>query len=103
MAPSSPRTATPRAGLRTQDRPFSTTDERRLAVTELPAKSLIAAIALCIVSSARSAHAFTIQSSITEGCHENITAEVLRRVRRSQPQLAAPLATTKDDRALMQD
>ncbi len=52
---------------------------------------------------ARKAHAFTIETSVTRGCHEEVTADVLRRVREEAPQLAVPLPTTRDDRAMIDD
>jgi len=48
------------------------------------------------------AGAYTIASELTDGCHEQITSAALRRVRKDLP-TAAPLAITKDERALVDD
>ena len=63
----------------------------------------LAALAFGSMLCAQSAQAFTIQTSITSGCHEGVTEDILRNIRKSQPELGVPLATTQDDRALMED
>lgn len=50
----------------------------------------------------RLADAYTISSVLTPGCHEDITTEVLRRVRADVP-AAAALPTTRDEQALVDD
>jgi hypothetical protein len=64
----------------------------------LPA--LVAAIGVVATSSA--AHAFTIYSVITPGCHEGITSAALRAVRQDLV-AAAPLASMGDDGPLIDD
>jgi len=61
--------------------------------------SIIAAIWLF----ARSAAAFTIESSITRGCHEQVTADAWRGVRAQRPEATMPLPSSGDDQALMDD
>ena len=48
------------------------------------------------------AHAYTISSAITAGCHEKITTDALRAVRLDLP-TAAPLPADANDRALITD
>ncbi len=62
-----------------------------------------AVLLACSVLFARGAQAFTIESSVTRGCHEEVTADVLRQVRKAVPQVAMPLTTTRNDRALIED
>src|SRR5664279_1611813 len=50
----------------------------------------------------RVAHAYTISSAITTGCHEKITTEALRAVR-LQLTTAAPLPADRNERALIDD
>ncbi len=57
----------------------------------------------CVGLFTRSAHAFTIETSVTKGCHEGVTEDILRQVRKATPQLATPLPTSQDDRALIDD
>ena len=64
--------------------------------------SLIAC-ALCSLLSARPVAAYSIQTSFTHGCHEEITAQALRAARLALPDIAPPLASTGDDNALMDD
>jgi len=51
----------------------------------------------------RLAHAYTISSVISAGCHELITAKALRDVRLLQLTTAAPLPATANERALIGD
>ena len=61
----------------------------------------VAALAACLLAPAV-AHAYTIASSITDGCHESITQNALRAVRAEG--LAAAIApVTGDDAALIDD
>lgn len=48
------------------------------------------------------ADAFTIESVASEGCHERITSEALRRVR-ADVDAAPPIEPTEDEQALIQD
>ncbi len=48
------------------------------------------------------AGAYTIESVATEGCHERITAEALRRVR-SELAVAPPIEPTEDEQAMLDD
>jgi len=60
------------------------------------------AILLWLVVIPGSTAAYTISSVLTPGCHEDLTSEVLRTVRRDVPG-AAPLPLTKDEQALVDD
>jgi hypothetical protein len=53
-------------------------------------------------SRCQDADAYTIKSLLTPGCHELITSEALRTVR-AELSTAAPLATTANERALVDD
>ena len=48
------------------------------------------------------ARAYQIASGVSDGCHESITAEALRRVRR-ELEAAAPLPPDRNERALIDD
>src|SRR5450432_2044983 len=56
----------------------------------------------CLIAEPRLAHAYTISSFISSGCHESITTEALRAVRLEFPS-AAPLLADRNDRALIDD
>jgi hypothetical protein len=45
---------------------------------------------------------YTISTTLTDGCHEQLTSAALRAVRTDLP-TAAPLATTDNERALVDD
>ena len=51
---------------------------------------------------ARLAHAYTIASAISSGCHERITGEALRAVRQELA-TAGPLAADRNEQALIDD
>jgi hypothetical protein len=55
-----------------------------------------------LVAVPRSTDAYTVSTIITEGCHEMLTTDALRAVR-SDPLLAAPIALTRDEQALVDD
>ena len=55
-----------------------------------------------VVASTRAASAYTIESPLSSGCHEKITTEALRDVRRDMA-TAAPLPVTADQHALVED
>ncbi|WP_394846777.1 MYXO-CTERM sorting domain-containing protein [Pendulispora brunnea] len=55
-----------------------------------------------ILSFLPSAHAYTISNVATSGCHESITSEALRNVRKVRSQ-AAPLPANRDETALIDD
>ena len=61
-----------------------------------------AAILLWLVASPGPSDAYTISSVLTPGCHEDMTSEVLRAVRLDVPG-AAPIPTTRDEQALVDD
>jgi MYXO-CTERM domain-containing protein len=62
-----------------------------------------AVLAACAAMSiARRAGAFTIDSIVTDGCHERMTADAFRRVR-ADLDTAAPLPATRNERALIDD
>lgn len=48
------------------------------------------------------AHGYTVESAATEGCHERITSEALRRVRETN-EAAAPISPDDDERAMIGD
>lgn len=61
-----------------------------------------ALIAVALAASARPAHGYTISTVATEGCHERVSSEALRSVRRDS--VAAPaIAPTDDEKALIAD
>ncbi|WP_394831215.1 MYXO-CTERM sorting domain-containing protein [Pendulispora rubella] len=55
-----------------------------------------------ILSLAPPARAYSISSAATDGCHESITSDALRNVRKARPQ-AAPIAPNRNERALIDD
>jgi len=55
-----------------------------------------------IAGAPAAAHAYSIETPISDGCHERLTANALRAVRDELP-AAAALAATTDDRALIDD
>lgn len=71
-------------------------------MTTVTKMSTPAALAVICVA-AGPAHAFTVESIVTPGCHESITTDAFR-VARAMFDTAPPLpATTNDDRALLDD
>lgn len=64
---------------------------------------LLASVVACSVLGARAASAYTIETPVTRGCHEEITADILRTARAKMPASLLPLATSRDDRALIDD
>jgi hypothetical protein len=58
---------------------------------------------VCVLLTCRASNAYTIETFITRGCHEEVTADALRAARRSIPNLAKPLPLVGDDRALIDD
>lgn len=67
-----------------------------------PAAGIAAVILLWLVASPGPSDAYTISSVLTPGCHEDLTSEVLRTVRLDVPG-AAPIPTTRDEQALVDD
>lgn len=64
---------------------------------------LVGALGLAAtVATTPRANAFTIESVASEGCHERITSEALRRVR-ADTEFAPPIEPTQDEQALIQD
>jgi hypothetical protein len=61
---------------------------------------LVVVASLALTARAR---AYTISSALTDGCHERITTEALRSVRKELPTTASPLPTTSDENALVDD
>lgn len=62
-----------------------------------------AALGVCVVlTCAREAHAYTIQSVVTMGCHESISSEALRDVRAEEPRLDA-IEPDENEQALIED
>jgi opacity protein-like surface antigen len=51
----------------------------------------------------RTSHAYTIETVVTRGCHEEITADVLRATQLAFPSQIVPLPSIGDDRALIDD
>ena len=56
-----------------------------------------------VVLTPRPAHAYTIQSGGTTGCHERLTMAAWRRAAEAFPEATAPLASRGDDAALIAD
>jgi hypothetical protein len=54
-------------------------------------------------ASASTARAYTIQSEATKGCHELVTREAWEATERELPETTAPLRSSGDDEALMND
>jgi hypothetical protein len=65
-----------------------------------PSMSVVAG--MLVVLAAPAARAFSIDTIVTPGCHEEMTAVALRIVRAELP-TAAPLAANRDERALIDD
>ena len=59
-------------------------------------------VCLALTCHAGYVHAFTIQSVVTEGCHERITSDALRDVRAEQSSLEA-ITPSEDEQALIDD
>jgi MYXO-CTERM domain-containing protein len=62
----------------------------------------MAAVVVGLVATPSAAHAYTIANELATGCHEQITAEALRRVR-IELGTAAPLPVTDNEKALVDD
>lgn len=64
-----------------------------------------ALIAVCSASTllAGTAHAYTIQSEATKGCHEKVTREAWQNTRAALPETTVPLPATGDDQPLIDD
>lgn len=62
-----------------------------------------AGAALTVLCTTGGAHAYTIQSEATEGCHELVTREAWEATERELPEATAPLRSSGDDEALMND
>jgi hypothetical protein len=62
----------------------------------------VLAVAGPLTGGARLAHAYTIASAISSGCHERITGEALRAVRQELAS-AGPLAADRNEQALIDD
>ena len=60
------------------------------------------ALGTFLIVGAPAAHAYTIETPISDGCHEMLTAAALRAVRAELPS-AAPLPATSDEQALIDD
>ncbi len=76
---------------------------RRIASARLVRRSLCGlAAALATACTPALALAYTVESAATEGCHERITSEALRRVRETSA-AAAPIEPDEDERALVAD
>src|SRR5512133_243535 len=61
-----------------------------------------AAALVWLLAIPRATNAYTVSTILTEGCHERLTTDALRAVR-SDPLLAAPIAVTRDEQALIDD
>ena len=64
--------------------------------------ALALVVAGALLFAASPARAFTIDTVVTRGCHEEMTAGALRVVRAELP-AAGPLAASRDERALIAD
>ncbi len=49
------------------------------------------------------AHAYTIETPVTDGCHEKVTADAFRAARAALPGIIVPLPSSGDDGALLDD
>jgi hypothetical protein len=58
---------------------------------------------LGFVATPRAAHAYTIQSPVTRGCHEEITIDAWRRIQAELPDATAAIRANRDDEALIAD
>jgi hypothetical protein len=66
------------------------------------ARGLTAAVIISAATLAPEARAYSYYSLVSDGCHERITTEALRTVRKTLP-AAAPVPSTGDDEALIAD
>ncbi len=78
---------------------MKTNDSRHSGLTQLAACTLCATLAFV----PQAARAFTIETAITRGCHEELTADALRATRSALPGTTAALPPRGDDRALIDD
>lgn len=60
-------------------------------------------VALAVLCASAGARAYTIQSTATKGCHELVTREAWEATERELPETTAPLRSSGDDEALMND
>ena len=65
-------------------------------------KMRVLAFAACLLFAAP-AHAFTVASAFSHGCHEEITEAALRSVRVAFPTTAAPITPDENEQALVGD
>ncbi|MBS2021811.1 MAG: hypothetical protein JST92_05335 [Deltaproteobacteria bacterium] len=69
----------------------------------MPMRQLTCAVSIAIAGLASAARAYTVETVVTDGCHERITQDALRSAR-AQSLAAVPLAAeSDDDRALLSD
>lgn len=66
-------------------------------------RRVVTALGFALLTASRGAHAYTIETAVTRGCHEQITADILRATRRALPGMTPPLPSTGDDKALIDD
>jgi hypothetical protein len=59
--------------------------------------------AAVLVTTPRAAHAYTIESPITRGCHEEITIDAWRQIQAELPDATAAVRASRDDEALIAD
>jgi hypothetical protein len=62
----------------------------------------MAAVVVGFIARPNAAHAYTIANEMSTGCHEQMTAQALRRIR-TELATAAPLPVTNDEKALVDD
>jgi MYXO-CTERM domain-containing protein len=68
----------------------------------IPAVSALAFLSEALLAPSGPAHAYTISSAVSVGCHEKMTSAALRAVRLELP-TAAPLPADRNERALIDD
>jgi hypothetical protein len=71
------------------------------ALWQFAATAVLALGGVC--AGAKPAHAYTIQSEATEGCHEKVTREAWQNVRTALPTTTGPLPSSGDDKPLIDD
>jgi len=90
-------------GIRTNGKPLLAA----ASATRRPAKlatlgQFVAALGLLCLAP-RPAHAFTIESYATEGCHERVTRNAWHRTREALPEVTVDLPSSGDDEPLIDD
>jgi hypothetical protein len=64
---------------------------------------MVGVCAAMLMSSAKSAHAYSYESLISDGCHEGLAKDTLRAARATYPGVLGPSAMTPDDASLISE